>query len=163
VSSGDRDGITRERLGELVDDLRVALPGAQVLFAFLLTLPFSNRFALITVGVEKSVYFVAFIASVIAAVLLIAPSALHRVYHELRDPGGLRSLLQIAGYLAVAGSFCLAVSMGAVVFLITDALYSQVPAAVAAGAVLALTAFLWFALPVVHHAMRRRPAQVRSL
>jgi len=151
VSSPVSDGVTRERLGELGDDLRIALPGATVLFAFLLTLPFSSRFAVITAGLEKEVYFVAFMASVLASVLLIAPSALHRVYHQLRDPGGLASLLRIAGYLAVAGSFSLAVSMGAVVFLVTDALYAQNAAALAAGGVLALTAFLWFALPVLHH------------
>jgi len=151
VSSPVSDGVTRERLGELGDDLRIALPGATVLFAFLLTLPFSSRFTVITVGLEKDVYFVAFIASVLASVFLIAPSALHRVYHQLRDPGGLESLLRIAGYLAVVGSFFLAVSMGAVVFVVTDALYAHVAAAFAAGGVLTLTAFLWFALPVLHH------------
>jgi hypothetical protein len=150
VLESDSDGVTRERLGELANDLRVALPGAQVLFAFLLTLPFSSRFGVVTAGIEKDVYFVAFIASVLASVFLIAPSSLHRVYHELRDPGGLASLLRIAGYFAVAGSFFLALSMGAAVFLITDALYAREAAGLAAGIVLALIGFLWFALPFLH-------------
>jgi hypothetical protein len=150
VSSTHSDDVTRERLGELANDLRVALPGAQVLFAFLLTLPFTTRFDVVAAGLEKGVYFVAFISSVLASVFLIAPSALHRVFHELRDPGGLALLLRTAGYLAVAGSFFLAISMGAVVFLITDALYTRTAASLVAAAVLALVAFLWFALPLLH-------------
>lgn len=140
----------RQRLGELADDLRVVLPGAQVLFAFLLTLPFTSRFSFITSGAEKDVFFVAFMSAVIAAVLLIAPSALHRVYHQLHDPGGLATLLRVASLLAITGASFLALSMAAVVFLITDALYTRPAAAAAAASLLALVAVVWFALPIIH-------------
>ena len=153
MAESSDDDLVRRRLGELVDDLRVVLPGAQVLFAFLLTLPFTSRFNFITAGAEQGVFFLAFISSVLAAVFLIAPSALHRVYHELRDPGGLHSLLEIAGYLAVAGSFFLALSMAASVFLVTDALYHRLAASLAAGGLLGLVAWLWFVLPLLQ---RRR-------
>jgi hypothetical protein len=148
VNHSSAEDVVRERLRELADDLRLALPGGQVLFAFLLTLPFASRFAF--TGTEKAVFYLAFITSVLAVIFLIAPSALHRVYHQLRDPGGLASLLRIAGVLAVIGSAFLAVSIGAAVFLITDTLYAPSAAAIVAAVVLGVTALLWFALPVMH-------------
>lgn len=153
MAESERDAeatAVRRRLQELVEDLRVALPGVQVLFGFLLTLPFTSRFTFIAAGTEKGVYFLAFITAALASVCLIGPSALHRVYHELGDPGGLQSLLWVAGILAVAGALLVAVSMAAVVFLITDALYQRAAASAVAAALLALTIGLWFALPLVH-------------
>jgi VIT1/CCC1 family predicted Fe2+/Mn2+ transporter len=138
----------RRRLEELNNDLRVALPGVQVLFGFLLTLPFSSRFSVLNAGAERVSYLVAFIAAAISSVFLIAPSALHRFYHELDDPGGLVPLFRVSAQLAVAGMLCLAISMGAVVFLVIDVFYRRSAAALVTALIAALIAWFWFGYPV---------------
>jgi Family of unknown function (DUF6328) len=141
--------VLRRRLEEVTEDLRVALPGVQVLLGFLLTLPFSARFAVLTNGAERVAYFVAFIAAAVSSILMIAPSALHRLYHELHDPGGLRTLMSISAQLAVSGMVFLAITMGAVVFLVTDVFYHRPAAAVATAIVVGLMSWLWFGLPIL--------------
>jgi VIT1/CCC1 family predicted Fe2+/Mn2+ transporter len=138
----------RRRLEELNNDLRVALPGVQVLFGFLLTLPFSARFTELNAGAERVAYLVAFISAAISSVFLIAPSALHRFYHELDDPGGLVSLFRISAQLAVAGTLCLAISMGAVVFLVVDVFYHRAAAALVTSLIAVLIAWFWFGYPI---------------
>jgi len=139
---------------EFMGELRVALPGAEVLFAFLLTLPFTARFGILTVA-ERSAYFVAFIAAAAACILLIAPSSLRQFFPE----AGGRSLLRICARLAVTGLAALGVCLTAVVFLVGHVLYGRVLAssitAVAAGGVLVL----WYGLPLWR---RRRPGQPDS-
>ena len=147
----------RRALTELTGELRLALPGVQVLFAFLLILPFTERFNAVTGHLEKTVYFIAFIASTLAAVFLIAPGALHRLYHRLDDPGGLDSLLRLANWFAILGTASLSIGMTAVVFFVTDVLYQQLTAALVSAGLAALMASLWFGLPFVHR--YRRPEQ----
>lgn len=137
----------RSELSELTQDLRLAIPGVQVLFAFLLTLPFTGRFSSGLTREQKAVYFVAFASATVASILLIAPGALHRLYHELDDPGGLASLVSVSNRLAITGTIFLAISMAAVVFLVTDILYEAVTASVITAALSALVAWFWFALP----------------
>jgi Family of unknown function (DUF6328) len=139
----------RERLKELREDLRVALPGVQVLFAFLLTLPFSARFAVLNAGAERVSYLVAFLASMLSAIFLVTPSALHRVFHELDDPGGLRRLARVSAQTSVIGTVMLAVSMAAVAFMVMDVFYGRPAASVTAAIAVGLTAWFWFGLPLV--------------
>ncbi|MGI8552493.1 MAG: DUF6328 family protein [Dehalococcoidia bacterium] len=146
----EQAGEVRHRLEELMADLRVAIPGVQVLFGFLLTLPFTSRFGLVATGTRRTTFFVAFVAAAIASILLIAPSALHRIYHELGDPGGLKPLLLLCSRLAVCGLGFLAVALGAVVFLVTDILDTQEVAAAAAAGLSGMLIWLWFALPILH-------------
>jgi hypothetical protein len=138
----------RQRLEELNSDLRVALPGVQVLFGFLLTLPFSARAAALNAGAEQIAYLVAFIAAGISSVLLIAPSALHRLYHELDDPGGLGALFVVSSQLALAGVICLAVSMAASVFLVIDVFYHRIAASLVTAIIAALIVLFWFGFPL---------------
>jgi len=139
---------------EFMGELRVALPGAEVLFAFLLTLPFTARFGTLTAA-ERSAYFVAFIAAAAACILLIAPSSVRQFFPDAHG----RSLLRMCARLAVAGLAALGVCLTAVVFLVGHVLYGRVLAssitAVAAGGVLVL----WYGLPLWR---RRRPRQPDS-
>lgn len=124
-------------------ELRVALPGAEVLLAFLITLPFTARFERLAAA-EKSAYFIAFIAAAASCILLIAPSSLRQFFPDGDD----HSLLRVCARLAVAGLTALGACLTAVVFLVDHVLHGRALAlsitALAAGGVLAL----WYALPL---------------
>ena len=106
---------------ELLNELRVALPGVQVLFAFLLIVPFSNGWSDVT-EVQRYVYFVAFLCAAVSSAFLIAPST----YHRLRwREGDKEHMLVTANRLAIAGAVFLAAGMTAAVFLITDVLFDN--------------------------------------
>lgn len=128
---------------ELLNELRVALPGAQVLFAFLLVVPFSARFDVDRT--EKTAYVIALLGTLAGAILLIAPSAYHRLRWRERNK---ERMLRTSNRLAVCGLAAIAVAMTASVFLVTDVLLPRWAAAlltVAAGIAFALA---WFALPL---------------
>src|SRR5680860_1616720 len=118
---------------ELLNELRVALPGIQVLFAFLFMVPFTQRFEDLT-DLQRTAFFVAFLAAAAATVLLIAPSANHRMRWRERDK---ESLLRRANVMTISGLAILAIAMTAAVFLVTDLLY-DVPAASITAAVMAM-------------------------
>ncbi len=137
-------------LDELMGELRVVLPGAQVLFAFLLTVPFSSRFDSLP-DFERAVYLVAFLGAAAASVLLIAPSALRQfLRHEHRH-----DLQPLSARLAIAGLAALGIALIAVVNLICDMLYGVVVATVVTVAVAGLVLVLWFAFPLVRRAGMR--------
>jgi hypothetical protein len=123
---------------ELLNELRVALPGVQVLFAFLLAVPFANGWRRVT-HFQRDVFFVAFLCTAAATILLIAPSTYHRLRWRMHDK---EHMLATANRLTIAGSLFLAAAMTAVVLLITDLLFSLPWALVAT--VLAAGAFAWF-------------------
>jgi hypothetical protein len=133
-------------LDEILSELRVLLPGVALIFAFLLTVPFSSRFAQLR-DLDRRVYFVAFVGSAVALVLLIGESAYHRLCGKPYDK---RRLIRIASAESVAAIACLAVALVAVVFLVTDLLFPGALTAVVTAAVFALAAALWFVLPLVH-------------
>lgn len=129
---------------ELLTELRVALPGVQVLFAFLLTVPFTARFTQLS-RVNRDAYFVAFISSAAASAFLIAPSA----YHRLRwRQGDKERMLRVSNQLAIAGISALAVGITAVVYLITALLYGTLPAVGGATAIAGMIAGFWFFVPL---------------
>jgi hypothetical protein len=136
-------------LTELLQELRITQTGVQILFAFLLTLPFTNRFGTVT-GFQKGVYAVTLVAAAAATAFLIAPVSYHRiVFREGRKP----QLVRAASVLAALGLVCLLVSMLGAVYLVTDVVLGA-PAAAGIVAALAVTyGFLWYVLPFVH----RRP------
>ena len=92
---------------ELLNELRVALPGVQVLFAFLLAVPFAQGWKRIT-AFQKDVFLVAFLATAVRSVLLIAPTAYHRLGWRAEDKG---RIVAASNKLAIAGLFFLAVSI----------------------------------------------------
>ena len=155
-----QERINRELI-ELLNELRVALPGVQILFAFMLILPFSQGFTRIT-PTERWVYFAAFIAAALGTALLIAPSSYHRLRFRQRDK---EHLLLVANRMAIAGMALVAISMAMVVGLITDVIYGTLAASLAAGFVGGWFAWFWYGLPLTRRfdddEERREPLDAR--
>jgi Family of unknown function (DUF6328) len=147
-NGGGRGETEKERLDrnlqELLGELRVALPGVQVLFAFLLVVPFNQRFAEIT-SFQRTVYFVTLLLATAASACLIAPTAHHRIEFRAHDK---KRIVFAATKLAVVGLALLAAAMTGAVMLITDFLYQTTTVAIVAGAVALLFIGLWFAWPI---------------
>ena len=135
--------INRELI-ELLNELRVALPGVQVLFAFLLAVPFSQRFEQ-TTDLQRGTYMVALLSTLAGSVFLIAPSAYHRIRFRDRDK---EALLRISNVFAIVGMVFLAVGMTSVVFLVTDVIFKGGVTAVVTTFAAALFALVWFVLPL---------------
>jgi predicted membrane channel-forming protein YqfA (hemolysin III family) len=129
---------------EFLNELRVVLPGVQVLFAFLLTVPFTNQFARIT-NTQKQVFFAVFLCTTAATVLLIAPSAYHRL--RWRDFDKER-MLRTANRLSIAGMAFLSLALIGAAFLVTDLIFHPTAAAVVTAAVAILFAWFWWGLPL---------------
>jgi Family of unknown function (DUF6328) len=144
-----RDETPEERadrnLSELLQELRVALPGVQILFAFLLTVPFSNGFPRLD-DFQRDLYFGVLCSTAIATALLIAPSANHRLLFRLRDK---ENLVRVSNRLAIAGLFVLAVSLCGAILLVADVIFkSPAPALFTAGIGLILFV-LWIVVPII--------------
>ena len=129
-------------LTELLAELRVLATGVQVLFAFLLTVPFSARFGRLTSG-ERYLYLVVLIAASAAAGLLIAPSALHRL---LFRQGDKPRLIQIANQMAIGGIACLAIAMTGILALISGEVFGWVAGGIVGAFALVFFGGLWFGL-----------------
>ena len=136
--------INRELI-ELLNELRVALPGVQVLFAFLLAVPFSQRFAQ-TTDLQRDTFMVALLSTMAGSVFLIAPSAYHRIRFRDRDK---EALLQISNTFAIVGMVFLAIGMTSVVFLVTDMIFKGLVTTVVTSVTAGLFAVVWFVLPLV--------------
>jgi hypothetical protein len=143
----DKDTRLDRELAELVNELRVALPGVQVLFAFLLAVPFSQRFGQLG-ETQRAVFFVAVMATAFASICLIAPSTHHRIQWRQFDK---EALLRRANRLAIMGAVFLAVAIVAVVYLIADVLFGG-ESAIAGAVVAAVIAWTWFGYPLLRRA-----------
>jgi hypothetical protein len=139
--------VNRELI-ELLNELRVALPGVQVLFAFLLAVPFSQRFAE-TTELQRDAFMVALLSTTAGSVFLIAPSAYHRIRFRDRDK---EALLQISNVFAIVGMVFLAIGMTSVVFLVTDMIFKGQVTTIVTTLTAALFALVWFVLPLVRKA-----------
>lgn len=139
----DKERYDRELI-ELLNELKVALPGVQVLFAFLLAVPLNNRFAEIN-QTEKTLFFLTLTSTAMATVLLIAPSAIHRIDFRNQDKG---SMIILFNRISIVGLIFTALAMIGALMFITDLLYGNT-ATVIVGVVSFLTfALLWFVLPI---------------
>ena len=145
---------TKERLDreliELLNELRVALPGVQVLFAFLLTVPFTQRFSQVT-GVQEDAYFASFLCAALATVLLIAPSAYHRLQWRQRDK---EHMLVVANRLAIAGTVFLALAVTGSVFFVTDFLFGAFTTGLVTGLIAGCFTWFWYGLPLLRRIER---------
>ena len=143
-----REESEKERLDrnlqELLGELRVALPGVQVLFAFLLVVPFNQRFVDIT-SFQRTTYFVTLLCATAASACLIAPTAHHRIEFRQEDK---KRIVFAATKLAIAGLVLLAAAMTGAVTLITDLIYSSTTVVITAAGVALLFTLLWFAWPI---------------
>jgi uncharacterized protein DUF6328 len=145
-----RDESDEERydrnLLELLNELRVALPGVQVLFAFLLAVPFQQRWGDVT-PFQRDVFYVTLCLVLLSTVLLIAPTAYHRLnFHKRRK----REIVAVSNRLAIAGLGVLALALVGVMVLITDVLFGPTMTAIAGVVTLALFVVLWALLPLAH-------------
>ena len=138
-----KERVDRELL-ELLNELRVALPGVQFLFAFLLIVPFQETRDQLT-DFHKDLYFVALLAAAIATVLLIAPAAQHRVLFRQKDK---EQLLRRSNVYAFAGLVVLGIAICTAILLVVDVLFSVTLGWVAAGVVAVMLAVAWVAVPL---------------
>ena len=133
------------RMIELLNELRVALTGVQVMFAFLLTVPFTQRFAQVT-EFQRTAYFVTLLCAAAAIAFLIAPTAQHRMLWRRHQK---HQLIVIGNSLTIAGLAFLATAMTGVVLLITDVLFKTTTVVVVTAAVAGLFATLWYVVPLL--------------
>ena len=134
----DRGKRVNRELIELLNELRVALPGVQVLFAFLLAVPFSQGFTS-TTSFQRALFFGTLCATAVASVVLIAPSAWHRLHFRQKDK---EHVLLVSNSLSIAGLAFLAAAMVGAVMLIADFIYS--PTLTIVSGVIAVILFGWF-------------------
>ncbi len=142
-----RDESEEERLDrnlmELLQELRVVLTGIQVLFAFLLILPFQQGWSTVT-DFEQTVYFITLLLIAASSVCLIAPTARHRMRFRELDK---KWVVYSSNRLAIAGIVFLAGAMAGVLMLITSVVYSGALVAIVTGAFALAVAWFWFAAP----------------
>lgn len=131
-------------LSELLQELRVALPGVQVLFAFLLILPFNDRFADVT-PFERDVYLVTLLATALASVLLIAPSMHHRILFRTDNK---KKVLFASHYFAMAGLAVLGIAITGAVLLVTHFVFGPATAIVTSILCAGTMLVVWVAIPV---------------
>jgi hypothetical protein len=140
------------QLDQLLQELRVAMPGVQVLFAFLLALPFQQRFTAIT-EFQKDVYFVTLLAAAMASALFIAPTAFHRLRFE---DGDKPFLVDVSSKMALAGLGFLAIAMNGAVLLVTDVLFDGIVVKITIAVTAVVYVGLWFALGIVRDLQGKR-------
>jgi cation transport ATPase len=139
----EQERINRELI-ELLNELRVALPGVQVLFAFLLAVPFTQRFRQLT-DAQEYAFFVSLLCTAFGSVLLIAPSAYHRLRFRQHDK---EQLIQTANRLSIAGTIFLALAMTSAVYLITDLVFNAPVTLIVTAVTGATFAWFWYGLPL---------------
>lgn len=143
------DGTRLDReLLELLNEVRVMLPGLSVLFAFLLTVPFTNRFTDLD-RVQRGVFFTLFLFTFASMVLLKAPSAYHRLRFREHDK---EVLMRYANRCTIVGIAFTGVAFSLAIYLATSMVFGSMPAWIAGAASALLTLALWFAVPLVRKA-----------
>lgn len=144
----DRDETEPERLDrqliELLSEIRVAIPGVQVLFAFLLTVPFAARFEEAT-DLQRAVYFATLLCTALATTLFMFPAALHRLRFSTGDKV---RIVRWANRATIAGLAVLVLAMSGAILLVADVLFPTAAAAIIAGAVFVVMAAVWFVIPL---------------
>jgi hypothetical protein len=143
MSSDDEDQRDRQMM-ELLNELRVALPGVQILFAFLLTVPFAQGFRRVT-PTQKALFYATLLATTASTICLIAPSATHRLRFHKHDRA---YLIETANTYLIAGLGFLAVAIVLAVLLITDYLYDGVIVWLSPALAGLLLLGLWFVRPL---------------
>lgn len=152
----ESERLNRE-LDQLLGELRVALPGVQVLFAFLLTVPFTDRFHELPDS-ARDVYFAAVTLTAMASVLLIAPT----VHHRIRFRRGTKEqMLEAANRLALAGTACLGSALGAAIYVAGVAAFPDSWVRWIGPVVIAFAALVWYGIPAGFHIRRHGPIRDR--
>jgi hypothetical protein len=132
------------QLLELLNELRVALPGVQILFGFLLTVPFTQRFGE-TTSFQRNVFYITLVSATVSTICFIAPSAVHRLRFHQHERA---YVIESANKLLIAGLCFLGLAILSAVLLITDFLYDGPRVVLYVGALALLLVFLWFVRPL---------------
>ncbi len=135
---------TDRQLIELLNELRVALPGAQVLLGFLLTAPLASRFGR-TSELDRVLLYVCTVVTAVGVLFLMAPAVYHRVRWE---EGGKEDVIVVGHRLFLIGTGCLALGLLCAVFVIGELLIGVIAAAAAAAIAAAVVVSTWYALPL---------------
>jgi amino acid transporter len=143
------DPEVEERFRSLLEGLRTTLPGVQVLFAFLLAIPFQSRFRDLS-NIQEVVYYIAFVTAAVASVLLIAPSVHQRMRAPV-DGVARRSYrhLMTAVYLSIAGTVVFGLALVASAYLVTSLVYDEVIATIGVALIAMLLAWTWLYMPLI--------------
>ena len=139
-----KERVSRELI-ELLNELRVALPGVQVLFAFLLAVPFAQGFTRVT-DFQRALYFAVIALTAVSLALLIAPSAWHRLRFRQQDK---ERILRASNKMSIAGLGFLALAMTGAVMLIADFIYSPTLTIISGIAAAIVYGVLWYVMPLV--------------
>jgi hypothetical protein len=143
-----RDETQAERddrnLIELLQELRVAGLGVQVLFGFLLSLPFTSKFSKLG-HAERGLYIASLILAAVSTALLLGPVAYHRLVFRQRQK---ERLVRAGNVMAICGLIAVALSISAAVLLVTGYVEPGLPAVLITVFIVGLFAALWFALPL---------------
>ena len=131
-------------LQEMLGELRVALPGVQVLFAFLLVVPFNQRFADVT-QFQKTVFFATLLCTAASTVCLIAPTNHHRLEFRQQDK---HRIVSTGNRIVILGLLLLAIAMTGAVMFVTDFLYASTTTTAVAAATVVAFLLLWYAIPL---------------
>lgn len=140
---------------ELLQELRVAGLGVQVLFGFLLSLPFTNRFSRLGHG-ERGLYLASLVLAAVSTALLLGPVAYHRLVFRQRQK---ERLVRAGNIMAICGLVAVGLSISAAVLLVTGYVEPGVPAVIITVFIAGLFASLWFALPLARREKPERPAR----
>ena len=144
MAENEKERIDRELI-ELLNEIRVALPGIQVLFAFLLLLPFQQTFRDSEGDVERAAYLIALLAALAGTIFLIAPTTFHRIRFRERDK---LALITISNRYVLAASVCLGIALAAATYLVTEILYGPTVGALAALVAAGFAVVFWYVIPI---------------
>ena len=162
LGEAPQDEAVKERLerehGELLEELRALIPGAQVLFGFLLAIRFTSPFTDLNT-VQRYVYYATLLTTAVALVFLLAPSAYHRL--RFRE-GDKDAMVRKGNREAIAGTGAIALAFTGVLYLITDLLFTSQAAIAVAIVFFALTAWRWWAIALYRKARERAEAKDTS-
>jgi len=142
-SETEHERLNRE-LDQLLQGLRVALPGVQVLLAFLLTAPFADRFDLVE-GESRGLFVAAITLAALATIFFVAPT----VHHRLRFREGTKEqMIQVANRLALAGSTCMCLAIGCAVYVVGDSAFTDTPARWIGPVTVLVAIVTWYVIPM---------------
>ena len=144
-AEGEESREIRDRqVAEMLQELRVAITGGQILFGFLLTVPFAQRWSQ-TDDFQRTLFLITLLSIATATGCFISPTAAHRLrFHQ----GDRPFLVEYANRAAIAGLVCLVIAMVSAVLLVTDFVFSRTTALLGAGAIAGVLLTLWFVIPL---------------
>lgn len=149
---------SKASLDELLEETRILLPGTEVLVAFLIGLPFTERFDQLT-SAERIVFVFTFFAAVVAMICFIAPAAYHRQARPIHDKAAFK---QLANRFLVVGMAPLSLSLSFASYLLASMVVSTPFAFAASGLIAASILTLWWVLPYVRAHEGVRPRRIAA-